>query len=216
MGRQPLGFVRDLVQFHWSSKMLKGTLALTWTAGRGTITTCRPSGGGRPGGLFLRYRPAAQHASLSKDAALARTVRSVRAEFANQKATKTDVLDSLNRSGALKRHPDLAIETMVDATDGTTDIALAAAQPEAEAAVLGLCIRVAWGPGKVKWNWSNPQASPYYYSYKPESATALKWASAPEDDLDAMYKRSWSACKSAQGSRLGHNHRQLKRHLVQV
>ena len=194
MGRQPLGFVRDLVQFHWSSKMLKGTLALTWTAGRGTITTCRPSGGGRPGG--------SGHDSTQL--------------FANQKATKTDVLDSLNRSGALKRHPDLAIETMVDATDGTTDIALAAAQPEAEAAVLGLCIRVAWGPGKVKWNWSNPQASPYYYSYKPESATALKWASAPEDDLDAMYKRSWSACKCAQGSRLGHNHRQLKRHLVQV
>ena len=106
------------------------------------------------------------------------------------------MIASLDRTGALKRHPDLAIETLVNATEGTTDMALAAAQPEAEAAALGLCIRVAWGPGKVKWNWSNPQASPYYYSYKPESATALKWASAPEDDLDAMYKRSWSACNA--------------------
>ena len=189
-----------------------GVTAMVATAPAAAVTE-RGSGGGAQQPLSVC---ADLDAAMSKDAALARTVRSVRAEFANQKATKTDVLDSLNRSGALKRHPDLAIETMVDATDGTTDIALAAAQPEAEAAVLGLCIRVAWGPGKVKWNWSNPQASPYYYSYKPESATALKWASAPEDDLDAMYKRSWSACKCAQGSRLGHNHRQLKRHLVQV
>ncbi|MFV0462727.1 MAG: hypothetical protein ACK5MP_05970 [Nostocoides sp.] len=63
-----------------------------------------------------------------------------------------------------------------------------------EFSVTGLCIRAAWGPGKVEWKWSNPQAYPYYWSYKPESSTSLKWASAPDDAVDAIYKRSWAKC----------------------
>ncbi|MRG96077.1 hypothetical protein [Polyangium spumosum] len=54
---------------------------------------------------------------------------------------------------------------------------------------LGLCIREAWGPGKVKWSFSNPSGSGY--SSKPESSNNLVWAAAPEQATDGIYRRSW-------------------------
>ena len=55
----------------------------------------------------------------------------------------------------------------------------------------GLCIRTPFGPGKVKWTWDSPAAYPWRYSIKPECCSNLRWASAPADDIDAIYRRSW-------------------------
>ncbi|TKD05242.1 hypothetical protein [Polyangium fumosum] len=54
---------------------------------------------------------------------------------------------------------------------------------------LGLCVREAWGPGKVVWDFANPQASGY--SSKPENAWNLVWASAPQQDTDGIYRSGW-------------------------
>jgi hypothetical protein len=59
---------------------------------------------------------------------------------------------------------------------------------------LGLCIREAWGPGKVVWTWGNRSSYPYDWSQKPEGLNSLNWASAPDDDTDGIYKRVWASC----------------------
>lgn len=60
---------------------------------------------------------------------------------------------------------------------------------DAENLAAGLCIRTPFGPGKVKWTWSTPWSSGY--SVKPESSGSLVRASAPDDSIDAIYRRSW-------------------------
>lgn len=55
----------------------------------------------------------------------------------------------------------------------------------------GLCIRVAWGPGKVKYNGFSPWAVGKRYSYKPESSSSLVRGSGSEDNVDAVYRYSW-------------------------
>lgn len=58
-------------------------------------------------------------------------------------------------------------------------------------AVAGLCIRVAWGPGKVKYNGFGPWDAGQRYSYKPESSNSLVRGSGSEDNVDAVYRYSW-------------------------
>ncbi len=56
----------------------------------------------------------------------------------------------------------------------------------------GVCVRAAWGPGKVNWKFSNPKSSGY--SVKPESSSALRWAQTPSQDIDGVYRSSWGNC----------------------
>src|SRR5690606_801055 len=49
----------------------------------------------------------------------------------------------------------------------------------------GVCIRVAWGPGKVKWNGFNPWSVGKRYSYKPENSNSLKRGSGSGNNVDA-------------------------------
>ncbi|MGB7068682.1 MAG: hypothetical protein WBD22_04250 [Pyrinomonadaceae bacterium] len=60
-----------------------------------------------------------------------------------------------------------------------------------ETTEFGLCIRSFWGPGKVKWGMSNPANYPYWYSIKPESSNSLRFPTAPDDSLDALYRWQW-------------------------
>ncbi|WP_437321954.1 hypothetical protein [Sorangium sp. So ce385] len=53
----------------------------------------------------------------------------------------------------------------------------------------GLCVRAAWGPGRVEWSISNP--SSWGYSVKPETTTSLVWAASPGQDIDGIYNSSW-------------------------
>ncbi len=55
----------------------------------------------------------------------------------------------------------------------------------------GLCIRAAWGPGKVKYDGFSPWAVGKRYSYKPESSNTLKKGSGSSDEVDAVYRYSW-------------------------
>lgn len=59
----------------------------------------------------------------------------------------------------------------------------------ARAAVSGLCVRVPWGPGVVKWSFSTPKT--YGYSVAPESSNKLIWARDSSQNVDAIYKKSW-------------------------
>lgn len=58
----------------------------------------------------------------------------------------------------------------------------------------GLCIRAAWGPGKVNWGSSDPWGQGF--SVKPESSSSLVRAAAPSQSIDGIYRRSWG-CGSA-------------------
>jgi hypothetical protein len=60
--------------------------------------------------------------------------------------------------------------------------------------LLGVCIRPIWGPGKVKWNFSNPGQNGAKYSVKPEGSNPLIWASPPEQDIDGIYRSYWGSC----------------------
>lgn len=53
----------------------------------------------------------------------------------------------------------------------------------------GLCLRVAWGPGRVNWGMSNP--SGVGFSIKPESSDSLVRASGSGQDCDGIYRNSW-------------------------
>lgn len=55
----------------------------------------------------------------------------------------------------------------------------------------GLCIRVAWGPGKVNYSGFSPWAVGKRYSYKPESSYNLVRGSGTSDNVDAVYRYSW-------------------------
>ena len=77
--------VLDMTRLNWIA-VAAGVTAMVATAPAAAVTE-RGSGGGAQQPLSVC---ADLDAAMSKDAALARTVRSVRAEFANQKATKTE------------------------------------------------------------------------------------------------------------------------------
>lgn len=59
----------------------------------------------------------------------------------------------------------------------------------ADSVATGVCVRVPWGGGKVKWGISNPAAAGY--SVAPEGTPNLIWAAAPEQSIDAIHRRSW-------------------------
>jgi hypothetical protein len=58
----------------------------------------------------------------------------------------------------------------------------------------GACIRTPFGPGWVNWGMANPSGSGF--SVKPESSWSLIWATAPSQNCDGVYRRSWG-CNSA-------------------
>ncbi len=64
---------------------------------------------------------------------------------------------------------------------------------------LSLCFRPIWGPGKVKWNFSNPGSTGAKYSVLPETGTSLIWASPPEQNVDGIYRDHswpWGSCRA--------------------
>lgn len=52
-----------------------------------------------------------------------------------------------------------------------------------------LCTRVPWGPGEVRWKFSNPAGAGY--SVKPETGSTLVWAGGSIQFVDGIYKNSW-------------------------
>ncbi|MDR3106909.1 MAG: hypothetical protein LBU05_01730, partial [Bifidobacteriaceae bacterium] len=99
--------------------------------------------------------------------------------------TVQSVAQAIVDSGASEQFPELGVLS--------SSSSLAAAS--SSATVQGLCIRVAWGPGKVKWEFSNPgNKSPNYFSVKPESSNSLIWAQTPGQDIDGVYRGSWGSC----------------------
>ncbi len=63
-----------------------------------------------------------------------------------------------------------------------------------EGASEDLCVRVAWGPGKVKWDFSNPSGAGY--SVKPESSSNITAACCSSQDVDGVYRSSWGCCNA--------------------
>ena len=66
-----------------------------------------------------------------------------------------------------------------------------AEERDAPQTAASLCIRTPFGPGLVKWNFSNPGRTGAGFSVKPESSYNLIWASAPSNAIDAIYNRGW-------------------------
>lgn len=60
----------------------------------------------------------------------------------------------------------------------------------------GLCVRVPWGPGKAKWQSSSPGNGGQSFSYSRESDPTMEWATAPDDNIDAIYRTSWGCSKA--------------------
>jgi len=55
----------------------------------------------------------------------------------------------------------------------------------------GVCARVPWGPGKVKWSSNNPGDGGQNFSIAPENTNWLVWASGASQSVDAIYRKSW-------------------------
>lgn len=83
----------------------------------------------------------------------------------------------------------------------TYTVTLPGSGPQTQAApavpgVSGICIRTPFGPGRVHWDLADPQKSPNYFSVLPETSSKLIWAKAPDQPIDAIYRRAWGNCSA--------------------
>lgn len=132
--------------------------------------------------------------AAKKDPSLARAVRDVNKALTGKEATRAALVKALDTTGAAKNNPTLAIYTQHAANSIPDASRSGLADTQTTYAALGLCVREAWGPGKVVWTWGCPSCSPYDWSYLPEGSSSLNWATAPDDNTDGIYKRVWAPC----------------------
>lgn len=59
-----------------------------------------------------------------------------------------------------------------------------------------LCIRLLIGPGKVFWDFTDKTPREAKYSVKPENSDPLVWGSAPQQNVDGIYRTQWGCCKA--------------------
>lgn len=112
------------------------------------------------------------------DSELGTSVSLLQAEASRPGATADDV------AAAAQRLPEEHQELL----GVRTEFGVGGAQA-ASAQTAGLCIRKAWGPGRVEWKFDNPKGAGY--SVKPETSNDLVWASGRGQDIDGVYRSSW-------------------------
>lgn len=102
---------------------------------------------------------------------------------------------ALGNPGAVLRVSDqyLIVDYALVDPSGWSDAGVVTRPPDGSSArqggpvAAGVCIRGPFGPGFVTWE----SLSPYYYSVLPEWGAPLLWATAPDDDIDAIYNHWW-------------------------
>jgi hypothetical protein len=80
--------------------------------------------------------------------------------------------------------PSLQISIPIPGNEEDSD-----SDPNNPANLEGLCIRTPRGPGLVRWQISDPAGKGF--SVKPEASSVLVWASAPSNEIDAIYNKFW-------------------------
>ncbi|MDR1853208.1 MAG: hypothetical protein LBR21_11290 [Propionibacteriaceae bacterium] len=146
-------------------------------------------------GTILKLSPEMEDEAKSSSA-LRDAIRRVQMEILPTATSTLDVAKALVHSGVDEEFPEIGVSGQLGQEDAQAQFpSNGRALPPLDT-VIGLCIRLPIGPGRVEWGFSNPSGSTAYFSVKPENSNSLVWAKAPGQDVDGVYRRSWGKCKA--------------------